>query len=350
MILDSNSIYKMLYTINIIKSIVIARDTYSSSNDISIWLNNFKENGGTNHLIKLIFQFQLSHFENILGFRCLNDILSFLLLYNDIGLLNFKKLLIKLFEIILMILEISAKRDNDSKYVILQKLHRQKSRIERHNKDSDEKINDFDDLHPTIVENWNIENTTIINITKFFFNFFKIEEMIECLINEKVIAEVIQFGLIIPKNSLVKNSIFRFFKDLVTVDTNILSKKLSKFMFKILFEFDIIKLSIKNHLTSEAYFKILINFLSSINLSEISNFEINSTDDQNIFKLIEFMLDFLKENEGPDNILIGFMSIIRIFILENEKILEFVCKKNLFETLINNCLFSKCSSKNILIL
>ena len=83
MILDSNSIYKMLYTINIIKSIVIARDTYSSSNDISIWLNNFKENGGTNHLIKLIFQFQLSHLENILVFRCLNDILSFLLLYND---------------------------------------------------------------------------------------------------------------------------------------------------------------------------------------------------------------------------------------------------------------------------
>ena len=85
-----------------------------------------------------------------------------------------------------------------------------------------------------------------------------------------------------------------------------------------------------------------------MDLSNITNFDKNAIDDVNIYKLIEFIINFLKDYEGGecDNVLIGFLSIIRIFVLENEKLIEFVIKNHiLLDILMTICRFSKCQCK-----
>jgi hypothetical protein len=361
----------MLYTINIIKSFVfketkeddksrMMEDNIGSDGNMEVnsqWIINFKENGGVNHLVQLIHQFEICHFDKLLGFGCLNDILNFLFLYknNDIDPQHFSKLFPKLCEIQLMILKSSSQRDNDKKYIDLQTQYsrqRQKILIQRlmnmnNNDGNNDQGNDIDEVHPTIMENWNNENNSIININRFVTSFFRIEEIIESYMKEKVIVELLQFGLIIPKNHKVKYSIFNFFKEIISVNNSHMTKNLLKFIFEILFQFNTINLAIANNNTSDAFFKILIYFLTSTNLSDICNFDSNIISSSNIYKLIDFMLNFVKEFVGEaENVLIGFLSLIRIFVMENEKILEYVCKHHdLLGILMNICLFSKCQSK-----
>ena len=359
----------MLYTINIIKSFVfkelreddksrMIEDNVGRDDNMDVnvqWISNFKDNGGVNHLIQLIYQFELCHFDKLLGFGCLNDILKILLLFksNDIHPHQLTKLLPKLCEIQLMILKSSSKRDNEKKYIELQtqySRHRQKVLIQRlmnNNNDSNlDHFNDIDEVHPTINENWNNENSSIININRFVTSCFKIEVIIDSFMKEKVIIELLQFGLIIPKNHKAKYSIFNFFKEIISSNNTQMTKNLLKFIFEILFQFNTIHLAISNHNTSDAFFKILIFFLTSTDLSDICCFDQNFSNSTDIYRLIDFMVTFIKEFVGEaENVLIGFLSIIRIFVLENERILEYVCKKhNLLDILMNICLFSKCQS------
>ena len=361
----------MLYTISIIKSFVTDEKTEIKSKMIdeniidsgtenskinTVWLENFNKNGGVSHLIKLIHQFDLCHFDNMLGFGCLNDIINILLLFNsnEIDTILFNKLLIKLCEIQLMIIKTSASRDNEKKLIDLQtqfSRQRQKILIQRLSSNNEDNINyrnDNDDYHPLILENWNVENSTIININKFITNYFKIEEIIDLLMKENVTVELLQFGLIIPKNSKIKYSIFNFFKEIISSDNQILTNKFMKFIFSLLFQFETINLSIKNNVNSDAYFKILIYFLTSMDLADISILDKNVKSSVNIFNLIDFMIKFLKDYEGGecDNVLIGFLQIIRILVLENERLLEYLIKKhNLLDILLDICLFSKCRCK-----
>jgi hypothetical protein len=361
----------MLYTINIIKSFVFKENKEDDKskmmednigNDVNMevntqWIINFKENGGVNHLIQLIHKFELCHFNKLLGFGCLNDILNILFVFksNDIHPHQFSNLILKLSEIQLMILKSSSQRDNDKKYIDLQTQYsrqRQKILIQRlmnvnNNDGNNDHGNDIEEVHPTIMDNWNNENNSIMNINRFVTSFFRIEEIIESYMKEKVIIELLQFGLIIPKNHKVKYSIFNFFKEIISVNDSLLTKNLLKFIFEILFQFNTVNLAIANNNTSDAFFKILIYFLTSTNLSDICSFDTNMISSSNIYKLIDFMVNFVKEFVGEaENVLIGFLSLIRIFVVENERMLEYICKHhNLLEILMNICLFSKCQSK-----
>ena len=83
-----------------------------------------------------------------------------------------------------------------------------------------------------------------------------------------------------------------------------------------------------------------------ITIKEIEEFSLTKNLYETIEYTIKYIEDFNLEKDKSDNVLSGFMEILRIFILYDESILEMVIKNyKLFDLIINKCIFSKCKCK-----
>ena len=317
------------------------------------WVENFYLNGGVSHLFKLIYQFELNHFDKVLGYECLNNILNIFTLIssscsNEINLkkikdVNYIELLYKFCEIMIYIFKSSALRDNDKTLISLQTAfmrQKQKNLFKKLNLMNEledtlmsEVSEDLENYHPVIRENFISEDYTINQIYNFLVNFLDSEILIEFFSKNHILKEIIHYGFIFPKNFRIKYSTFLIFKRLFLINTT-LTKQLIKSFFEKLFDKETLELTIKQPNTSEAFYKIVINFITSFRVSLIYSYgevKINRYD------LIDYAVNYIKNfTFGNEIVLNGLFSILRNLILDNEKDLIYLeSKHKILETLIS---------------
>jgi len=355
-----------MYSLNIISSIIKGDVKMVDSNDSekqlnSVWFENFYKNGGVTHLIKLMFRFELEHFINLLGFECLNNILNLLSLISslnsdkinlkNINGIDYNQLLIQISQIILFIFKSSAYRDNDKKLISLQNSFlRQKQRLlakklnsikEPEDNVINEVSDDFDDYHQKIRENWINEENTINKLTLFINNFLETEFIIKFFITNHLFVEIIQYGLIVPKNFKMKYTFYTLVRNLILSNSQSCMSLIRHF-YDIIFHKDTLDLSILHSMSSEAFYRIVNSFLITVRVSLIYNENNVKTDRYEVMNYsINYIKSFLSGKETSELILNGFFIILRHFILENEKDLLYVeTTHKLHEKMLKICFYS----------
>jgi hypothetical protein len=343
--LDYNSIYKMSYSLQIIKSFV---------NNIA-WVFNFRKNGGIGHLIQLLMKFKVEHFSQNLGFQAFNDIIEIFYTLKEIyGNLNkiteieeqSSELIYKLFENALLVMKASYQKDNDQRLKDLQHewtKKRNREMIHRSyyvKKEELEQLEEIDEIHETIRIIWTNENKTISLITTFLYNFDS-DVVVKCLMNQNdtVLKEILTFGLINPKNYMMKYILFSSIEQLIKFRSDEEQAQFNSFVFKTIFTKETLDLCISNNDSCEAFFKIGL-------LGTLSHYETLDTTDIDFKSITEYMIEFIesyKESSHLENVLIGFLSVLRELVLVNKDIHDYLINsRDMIDLLIHKCIFSKC--------
>ena len=106
-----------------------------------------------------------------------------------------------------------------------------------------------------------------------------------------------------------------------------------------------LKSAISNAETSEDFFKFFSEYLKIVGFNTIKKIEF----EKKILEITDFIINYINnysvETEKYDTALTGFLCILRIFILNDNNLLDYISKNNnLYDILIDKCIFSKCKS------
>jgi len=364
--IDSKSIYKLSYCLQIIKYFLIQTESNSPDNSSEKinknWLETFRKNKGIKHLITVIYQYKDSHFSSNLGYSCLNETINLLKLVTKEGdeIRNESDGIIsKLFEIINFIFKSSEDRFNSEKTKEIQQEYKRKRDRQILNKsynqnqnnnlnNNDEIVSELDEFHPSIRDIWLKEENSIQMVINFLY-IFDDEKLINNLIGSNYLQNIINSGLILTKNTKIKQNFIDFLKKLydnISTKSNVKVKNsLLSHIFFILFEIETINFAVLHSETSEAYFKLFTEFLSLIDCHTLKDINLDKKMNEMTDFMINYIINFV-ETEKFDTALTGFLNILRIFILIDSHIVDRINKNNnLYEILIDKCIFSKCKSK-----
>jgi ubiquitin carboxyl-terminal hydrolase 9/24 len=362
--IDTKSIYKLSYCLQIIKSFLIQTESNSPKNNSEKinknWLETFRKNKGIKHLITVIYQYKDAHFSSNLGFSCLNETINLLKHVTKVGdeIRNESEVIIsKLFEIINFIFKSSEDKFNSEKTKeIQQEYKRKKDRqllMKSYNQNQSNNLNnndeipsELDEFHPCIRDIWLKEENSIQIVISFLY-IFEDEKLINSLITSNYLESIINSGMILLKNTKIKQNLIDFLKKLYeNISTNIrLKNYLSSHIFLILFDINTISSAVSHSETSEAYFKLFTEFLSLIDCNTLKELNLDKKMNEMTDFMINNIIKFV-ETKKFDTALTGFLSILRIFILIDSHIVDRINENyNLYEILIDKCIFSKCKSK-----
>ena len=326
-----------------------AEVTNSTSQINTTWLKYFISNSGIVHLFNIMNSFESSLFNSTLVYQCIDEIVDII---QKVELLNIKtseicpdkqKTIDKLIEIIYYIMEASFNKDNDFVLISLQKDHtkrREREILVRSNKkETEEEAPLMDELHDKIKANYNLEETTI----ELIINFMKVIEdqgLIENLIIKNIfIKKILTFGFICPKNHKMKMVFINFMTSHLKEIPN-RSPYLNE-IFAILFDESTLELAKKQSDTSKGFFDIIISLLEEFELNEI-NIPYNN--------LTEYMVLYIEnyKQDMSDTTFVGFLRILRVFVLNNSQIMDLLVNKHdIINLLIWKSLFSKITSNII---
>ena len=364
--IDSKSIYKLSYCLQIIKSFLIQSDNgpFQIEGNEKInksWLDTFRNNKGIKHLITVIYQYEVSEFTTNLGFSCLNEILILLKNVAKVGeevKVESDEIIRKLTDIIFFICISSELKQKSSKILDMQiEYKRKRDKVQliksynqnqvNNNTFNEEQAGELDEYHPIIRENWLKEENSIILITNFLSSFFENQKIVNIFLKSDNFDKIICEGFIKLKNYKIKQIIIEFLKKLYeNLDPNNLIKNLflTK-IFKIIFDMNTLKSAISNAETSEDFFKFFSEYLKIVDFNTIKKIEF----EKKILEITDFIINYINnysvETEKYDTALTGFLCILRIFILNDNHLLDYISKNNnLYDILIDKCIFSKCKS------
>ena len=383
---DEQSIYVMSYSLKLIKSIIFnlprdnePKNNNSSSNPIYTainkeWIQNFYNNKGLAHLLKLVLQFNVEHFSSDLGFECLNDLIYILRQFIEVTncFENQVDILIaKIFRIIPEIIQSSIKKDTSPKFLEMhvnfkKRREREFSTNENTNDNINLTTNNFTELNRNVAETefceevlkiFNSEDATIRKLLEFLDNIaarYKDPKNIysNLFISSKdVLKEVVTTGLICSKNYKIKITLKNFFKrilDLLSFEDKDMARTFKSIIFQLMLNKDVLLLANKYQETCSYFFKILSFLLEEF----LEPFTVNTNLD--FSELADFMIDAIINkdstevyHESDDNVLEGYLMVLRVLIIKSRELSEKVNKNyNLIDLILNKCLLSKCQVKS----
>jgi hypothetical protein len=348
--LDYNSIFKMSYSLQIIKSFI---------NNIT-WVFNFRKNGGVEHLIQLLMNFKVEHFSQNLGFQAFIDIIEIFYtlkeIYGDLNKISEiqekgTELVNKLFENGLLVMRSSYLKDNDQKLKDLQHEWTKKRnremihRLYYMKKEDTEQLEEIDEIHETIRTIWNNENKTLSMITNFLYNL-DTDTVIKCLMDQTntVLKDILTFGLICPKNYTMKFILLNSIETLIKFRSEEEQAQFYSYIFRVLFTKETLNLCIDNNDSCEGFFKIGL-------LGTLTHYENMDTSGIDFKGITEYMIEFIEnysESNHLENVLVGFLSVLRELVLLNKDIHDYIINsRDMIDLLIHKCIFSKCQCKRV---
>jgi hypothetical protein len=346
--LDYNSIFKMSYSLQIIKSFF---------SNVS-WVYNFRKNGGVEHLIQLLMNFKAEHFSQNLGFQAFYDIIDILNnlkeIYGDVNKLSEfsereTQLVNKLFELSLLVMKSSYEKDNDQRLKDLQHewtKKRNREIIHRQfymKKDDTEQMDEIDEIHENIRAIWNNENKAISLITSFLWNF-NAEVVIQCLLNpnDTVLKEILTFGLICPKNYMIKFVLFSSIEQFLKFRSEEEQMLFYKNVLRVILTKETLNMCISHNESCEAFFKIGL-------LGTFENYKNIEKAEIDLKEISEYMITYIEnysQSEACENVLVGFLWTLREMVLLNSSVYEYLTtSRDLLDLLMNKCVFTKCQCK-----
>ncbi len=197
------------------------------------------------------------------------------------------------------------------------------------------------EFHERILKNWESENDLMQKVFDFFENFNK-PQLIKYLVKSEYFKNIIQFGLICPKNSKVKFTFIKFLKkNLNSLSVKEYREYFCDYLFSQFLSPASLSLAIENSANSVLFFEIIMAFLVKYSLHKVDTDKLRNV----ATFMYDYIVEFTKEKKLSsdsyvcDNIFKGFCGILRLIALNNYKIKCLLIEKNLINILLQKCLF-----------
>jgi ubiquitin C-terminal hydrolase len=223
---------------------------------------------------------------------------------------------------------------------------------------SNELIQMDEKIHPDILNRWNKEALNLGNFIRFLSNqFFQPEEILKNFLDKsgvKILKEYFSLCFIYSRNSKIKFDLYSFLNMLFSHSNNSIKKGFILNVYQIIFSKDVVDIltNLNNTLPKssfcEDYFKILklitTNCEGHFQLTD--NFILENMTLEEQYKFEEFVIiisKFIKtyiknkkviENTENENVIIGYMSLLKDLSIINQKVLNTLTEEKMFKFLV----------------